>query len=112
MPHAPTPASPAEPDLQRTLHAALARSRDVLLDCPDVTDLDGAVTPDEMEERFDTLAASVAEAAAAVTALRGLDDLSHEGAMVVGSADVALAALRSTLAAFAAGLDAARDDAA
>ena len=111
MPHARTPASP-EPDLQRTLHAALARSRDALLDCPDVTDLDGAVTPEQMEERFDTLAASVAEAASAVAAMRSLAALSHEGAMIVGSADVALAALRSTLATLAAGLDAARDDAA
>lgn len=112
MPHAPTPASPAEPDLQRTLHATLSHSRDIILDCPDVTDLDDAVTPEELEERVHELAESIAEAAVAVAAMRRLEALSQEGAMIVGAADVALAALRSTLAAFAAGLDAARDDAA
>jgi len=112
MTDTPASLSSTEAELRRTLHGALARSRDALLDCPDPADLAGAASAEELEERFDDLATSLAEAACAATAMRSLDDLSRDGALVVGSADVAIAALRAALASFSAELDAAREDAA
>lgn len=108
----PVSGSDVETATQRRLHLALTRARDALLDTPDSVELDDGVQLADLETRFDSLAASVAEAAAAAADLAGISGLSTEGAMVLGSADVALAALRVALESLAAAIDVARDAAA
>lgn len=108
MPGRPDTPSPAEAELQQALHAALTRAHDVLVDCPDITDVDGEASVDALEERFDELTASIVESACIAADMQALE-LSREGASIVGSAEVALAALRATLASMTAALDVARD---
>lgn len=108
----PTPGSEVETATQRRLHLALTRARDALLDSPDGVELDGGIHVAELEARFDSIATATAQAACAAADLAVLSDLSTEGVMVVGSADVAIAALRAALESLAAAIDVARDAAA
>lgn len=103
-----TEPNPVEATARTRVQSALARAQDALGDWeePCVSTIDSA------ETAFDSLAESLADLSLAVVAMRDIPDLSREGALVAGSADMAAVVLRAALGSMQASLEAARLDAA
>jgi len=103
-----TKPDPAEESARTYVRSALLRAQDALEDWEEP----GPSTVTRAESVFDSLTESLAELALAIVSLRELPDLSREGALVAGSADMAAVVLRAALGSMHGSLEAARLDAA